>query len=92
MHSGYIRYKTSRHVGSNACKKNIKQSDSTIKVLLLSTFEILENEFSIVLPSIKVDGFIQKQVSQISCLNIVNKVTSLDEDILSSKITLHERT
>ena len=72
--------------------RKIKQTDSTIKVLLLSTFEILENEFSTVLQSIKVDGFIQKPVSSDKLLNIVNKVTSLDEDILSSKITLLERT
>ena len=72
--------------------RKIKQTDSTIKVLLLSAFEIHENEFSTVLPSIKVDGFIQKPVSSDKLLNIVNKVTSLDEYILYSKITLHERT
>jgi DNA-binding NtrC family response regulator len=72
--------------------RRIKQSDSTIKVLLLSAIEIHENEFSTVLPSIKVDGFIQKPVSSDKLLNIVSKAISLDEEIVSSVITLHDRT
>jgi YesN/AraC family two-component response regulator len=72
--------------------RKIKQTDSTIRVLLLSAFEIHENEFSTVLPSTKVDGFIQKPVSSDKLLNMVSKVTSLDEDTVSSVITLYERT
>ena len=72
--------------------RKIKQTDSTIRVLLLSAIEIHENEFSTVLPSTKVDGFIQKPVSSDKLLNMVSKVTSLDEDTVSSVITLYERT
>lgn len=71
--------------------RKIKQTDSTIKVLLLSAFEIYENEFSRVLPSIKVDGFIQKPVSSDKLLSLVSEVTGLNEGMVSSVITSHER-
>jgi two-component system response regulator ChvI len=40
--------------------RRIRQIKPEIKVLLITAFEINNNEFSSVLPSIKVDGFIQK--------------------------------
>ena len=50
----------------------VKQIKPTVKVLLMSAFEVSDMEFSRSLPSnIKVDGFIQKPVSSQELVKLV---------------------
>ena len=43
--------------------RTIKELKPDVKVLFITAFEINNNEFSTVLPSTKVDGFIQKPIA-----------------------------
>ena len=43
--------------------RNIRQIDKEVKVLFLTTFEIQEKEWQMVLPNIQVQGFIKKPVN-----------------------------
>jgi DNA-binding NtrC family response regulator len=43
--------------------KKVKEVNSGVKVVLMTAFDIRENEFSKVFPSTQVDGFIQKPLS-----------------------------
>ena len=43
--------------------RRIKQLKPNVKVAFITAFEISNNEFSTVLPSTKVDGFIQKPIA-----------------------------
>ncbi len=43
--------------------RKIKQINPDIKVVLMTAFEIKDNEFSKVFPSTQVDGFVQKPIS-----------------------------
>jgi response regulator RpfG family c-di-GMP phosphodiesterase len=43
--------------------KKIQNIQPETKILLMSAFEINPNEFSKVLPSVKIDGFISKPAS-----------------------------
>jgi DNA-binding NtrC family response regulator len=42
--------------------KKIKEVNSKVKVVLMTAFEIKDNEFSKVFPSTQVDGFVQKPI------------------------------
>jgi DNA-binding NtrC family response regulator len=42
--------------------RKVKEINPKVKVVLMTTFEIKDNEFSKVFPSTQVDGFIQKPV------------------------------
>src|SRR3712207_6247140 len=42
--------------------RKVKEANPDVKVLLLTGFEIRDNEFSKVFPSMHVDGFVQKPV------------------------------
>ncbi len=42
--------------------RKVKEANPNVKVLLLTSFEIRDNEFSKVFPSMQVDGFVQKPV------------------------------
>ena len=42
--------------------RKVKAINPNIKVILMTAFEITDNEFSTVFPSTKVDGFVQKPV------------------------------
>lgn len=42
--------------------RKVKQINPNVKVILMTSFEIKENEFSKVFPSTQVDGFVQKPV------------------------------
>ena len=42
--------------------RRVKQINLNVKVILMTSFEIKENEFSKVFPSTQVDGFVQKPV------------------------------
>jgi two-component system cell cycle sensor histidine kinase/response regulator CckA len=43
--------------------RKVKQINQDIKVVLMTSFEIKDNEFSKVFPSTQVDGFVQKPIS-----------------------------
>jgi CheY-like chemotaxis protein len=45
-----------------------------VKILLMTTFEINDNEFSRALPKPKIDGLIQKPASTMQILNTISKV------------------
>ncbi len=42
--------------------RKVKEANSNVKVVLMTAFEIKDNEFSKVFPSTQVDGFVQKPV------------------------------
>lgn len=54
--------------------KKVKEINPDVKVVLLTAFEIKDNEFSKVFPSTHVDGFVQKPVS---IKDLTNKILSL---------------
>ena len=54
--------------------RKIKAIHPTIKTILISAFEINKNEFSKVMPSIKIDGFIAKPISLKELANIVENI------------------
>jgi YesN/AraC family two-component response regulator len=54
--------------------RKIKAIHPTIKTILISAFEINKNEFSKVMPSVKIDGFIAKPISLKELVNIVEKI------------------
>jgi DNA-binding NtrC family response regulator len=43
--------------------RKVKEVNPNVKVVLMTAFEIRDNEFSIVFPSTHVDGFVQKPIS-----------------------------
>jgi DNA-binding NtrC family response regulator len=43
--------------------RKVKQINPNVKVVLMTSFEIKDNEFSKVFPSTQVDGFVQKPIS-----------------------------
>ena len=42
--------------------KRVKETNPNVKVILMTAFEIRDNEFSKVFPSTSVDGFVQKPI------------------------------
>jgi YesN/AraC family two-component response regulator len=42
--------------------RKVKEHSPNVKVILMTSFEIKDNEFSKVFPSTQVDGFVQKPV------------------------------
>ena len=44
----------------NTTSKKVKEINSGVKVVLMTSFEIRDNEFSKVFPSLHVDRFVQK--------------------------------
>jgi DNA-binding NtrC family response regulator len=54
--------------------RKIKAIHPTIKTILISAFEINTNEFSKVMPSVKIDGFISKPISLKELVSIVEKI------------------
>lgn len=54
--------------------RKIKAIHPTIKTILISAFEINKNEFSKVMPSVKIDGFISKPVSMKELVSIVENI------------------
>jgi DNA-binding NtrC family response regulator len=51
--------------------RKVKQINPLVKVILMTSFEINDNEFSKVFPSTQVDGFVQKPVG---IKNLTNKI------------------
>src|ERR671918_1567944 len=54
--------------------RKIKAIHPTIKTILISAFEINKNEFSKVMPSVKIDGFISKPLSLKELVSIVENI------------------
>jgi two-component system cell cycle sensor histidine kinase/response regulator CckA len=54
--------------------RKVKEINPNVKVILMTSFEIKDNEFSKVFPSLHVDGFVQKPIS---IKDLTNKVLSL---------------
>lgn len=56
--------------------RRIKTLQPKVRVILISAFEINELEFSKVLPSVKIDGFIPKPVSLKKLTNRIKNLTA----------------
>jgi len=54
--------------------KKVKEINPNVKVVLMTAFEIRDNEFSKVFPSTQVDGFVQKPIG---IRDLTNKILSL---------------
>ncbi len=54
--------------------RKVKEINPDIKVVLMTSFEIKDNEFSKVFPSMHVDGFVQKPISM---NDLTNKILSI---------------
>jgi DNA-binding NtrC family response regulator len=54
--------------------KKVKEVNPNVKVVLMTAFEIRDNEFSKVFPSTSVDGFVQKPIG---IRDLTNKVLSI---------------
>jgi DNA-binding NtrC family response regulator len=57
--------------------KKVKEVNPNVKVILMTAFEIRDNEFSKVFPSTRVDGFVQKPVG---IKDLTDKILSLIGD------------
>jgi DNA-binding NtrC family response regulator len=54
--------------------RKVKEINPNVKVVLMTAFEIRDNEFSKVFPSLHVDGFVQKPVT---ISDLTNKILSI---------------
>ena len=62
--------------------KKIKEVNPNVKVVLMTAFEIRDNEFSKVFPSAQVDGFVQKPIG---IKELTDKILSLIGDTKNRK-------
>ena len=62
--------------------KRVKEVNPLVKVVLMTAFEIRDNEFSKVFPSTHVDGFVQKPIG---IKDLTDKVLSLIGDTKNRK-------
>ena len=54
--------------------RKVKEINPNVKVLLMTSFEIREDEFSKVFPSLHIDGFVQKPIDM---NDLPNKILSI---------------
>ena len=54
--------------------RKVKQINPNVKVVLMTAFEIRDNEFSKVFPSTSVDGFVEKPIGM---RDSTNKILSI---------------
>ena len=54
--------------------KKVKEVNPNVKVVLMTAFEIKDNEFSTVFPSTKVDGFVQKPIGSRDLTNKIFRI------------------
>jgi two-component SAPR family response regulator len=54
--------------------RKVKEINPKVKVVLMTSFEIKDNEFSKVFPSLHVDGFVQKPIGM---NDLTNKILSI---------------
>jgi DNA-binding NtrC family response regulator len=57
--------------------RKVKEASPSVKVILMTSFEIRDSEFSKVFPSTHVDGFVQKPVT---IKDLTNKILSLIDE------------
>jgi DNA-binding NtrC family response regulator len=62
--------------------KKVKEINPNVKVVLMTAFEIRDNEFSKVFPSTQVDGFVQKPIG---IKELTDKILSLIGDTKNRK-------
>jgi DNA-binding NtrC family response regulator len=62
--------------------KRVKEINPNVKVVLMTAFEMRDNEFSKVFPSIQVDGFVQKPIG---IKELTDKILSLIGDTKNRK-------
>ncbi len=62
--------------------KKVKEVNPNVKVVLMTAFEIRDNEFSKVFPSAQVDGFVHKPIS---IKELTDKILSLIGDTKNRK-------
>lgn len=62
--------------------KKVKATNPNVKVILMTAFEIRDNEFSKVFPSTQVDGFVQKPIG---IKELTDKILSLIGDTKNRK-------
>jgi DNA-binding NtrC family response regulator len=62
--------------------KKVKEVNPNVKVILMTAFEIRDNEFSKVFPSTQVDGFVQKPIG---IKDLTDKILSLIGDTKNRK-------
>jgi DNA-binding NtrC family response regulator len=62
--------------------KKVKEINPNVKVVLMTAFEIRDNEFSKVFPSTQVDGFVQKPIG---IKDLTDKILSLIGDTKNRK-------
>ena len=55
-----------------------KEIDKQIKVVLMSAFEIKDEEFHNLLSDIKIDGFLQKPFSMGKLNDVIGKISTKD--------------
>jgi YesN/AraC family two-component response regulator len=54
--------------------KQVKKINRKVKVILMSAFEIEDKEFHRILPSVKIDGFLQKPFSMSKLYDIIKEI------------------
>ena len=60
--------------------KRVKEINPNVKVVLMTAFEIRDNEFSKVFPSTRVDGFVQKPIGIRELTNKILNITGVSEE------------
>jgi DNA-binding NtrC family response regulator len=68
--------------------KQVKEINPKVKVVLMTAFEIRDNEFSKVFPSTSVDGFVQKPIG---IRDLTNKIFSIIDETKRRKGEKEER-
>jgi DNA-binding NtrC family response regulator len=63
--------------------RKVKEINPKVKVILMTSFEIKDNEFSKVFPSTQVDGFVQKPIHIKDLTNKVLDIIGADKQRLS---------
>jgi DNA-binding NtrC family response regulator len=63
--------------------RKVKEINPSVKVILMTSFEIKDNEFSKVFPSTQVDGFVQKPIDIKDLTNKVLDIIGADKKRLS---------
>ena len=60
--------------------KRVKEINPNVKVVLMTAFEVRDNEFSKVFPSTRVDGFAQKPIGIRELTNKILNITGVSEE------------
>ena len=58
--------------------KRVKEIKAAVKVFFMTAFEINDIEFNSILPSVKIDEFIQKPISLNDLANVISKYINIE--------------